>query len=490
LEGHTGDLVGIAVVLSVSALVGILFLRLKQPPVVGYILGGVVLGPTGVGLVTATESISLLAELGVVLLLFLIGMEISLKAFARVLKPAVITMAGQTSFALLVSFAIGTFLGWPPQQSLLIGFIMAVSSTAVAMTMLDAIGELRTATGRMTVGVLIAQDIAIVPMIILVDSLSGEINHPVLLVLKMVGAGLFLTLLFRFLARSNKLNLPFTEALSGREDLVAVAAIAYCFAAGALSALAGLSAAFGAFVAGLVIANSTLRQEAISVTHPIQSVLVVIFFLSIGLLIDLNYILANIGTVLLFVFVVLTAKSIVNVALLRAVGEPWERAFPSGLIMAQIGEFSFVLAAVGIANGAIGGDGYRLAVAVIALSLLVSPLWMSVIRQFHDIAEEGLTDFRAALAETYYAEVEPLGRGYRRARIEAWRRRKAIRGMMERRRERRAAAAKAAMPAETATDEETAAADAATRAAMRLKKADEAFAGAGKAPSDEGGSAA
>lgn len=270
MESHASDLGGIAIVLSVSALAGILFLRLKQPPIVGYILGGVVLGPTGFGFVTASESITVLAELGVVLLLFLIGMELSLKAFLRVLRPALITVAGQIAFAFAIAFAIGTLLHWPAQQSLLIAFILSVSSTAVAMTMLDAIGELRTAMGRITVGVLIAQDIAVVPMIILIDSMAGTHTNPVLLAVKMIAAGLVLTLIFRFLAKWGKLTLPFTAALRGRDDLVAVAAIAYCFAAAAVTALAGLSAAFGAFVAGLIIANSTLRQEAIAVTHPID----------------------------------------------------------------------------------------------------------------------------------------------------------------------------------------------------------------------------
>ncbi len=451
LESHASDLGGIATVLSVSALAGILFLRLKQPPIVGYILGGVVLGPTGFGLVSATEAIELLAELGVVLLLFLIGMELSLKAFQRVLKPALITVAGQIAAAFAIAFTIGTLVDWPAKQSLLIAFILAVSSTAVAMTMLDAIGELRTAMGRITVGVLIAQDIAVVPMIILIDSFAGAHINPVLLATKMIAAGLVLTLIFRFLGRWGKLTLPFTAALRGRDDLVAVAAIAYCFAAAAITATIGLSAAFGAFVAGLIIANSTLRQEAIAVTHPIQSVLVVIFFLSIGLLIDLDYVMANIGTVLLFVFGVLVIKSLTNIALLRFVGEPWERAFPVGLIMAQIGEFSFVLAAVGVANGTIDRDGYRLAVTVIALSLLISPLWMSVIRRFHAVAHEGLTDFRAALAESYQPELEELGRGttamrrgLRRTRIAIWRRRRAFRIAIRRRRERRTGMARAA----------------------------------------------
>lgn len=450
MEGHVAELTGIAVVLAVSTLVGIVFLYLKQPPIVGYILGGVVLGPTGFGLVQATESVLLLAELGVVLLLFLIGMELSLRAFLLVLRPAVITVLGQIGLAMVITFGFGTVLGWPPQQALLLAFVVAISSTAVAMTMLAAINELRSMTGRITVGVLIAQDIAIVPMIILIDSTAGEGTDPVNVVLKLLASAVILFLVLRFLGRRGKIVLPFTSAIEGRADVVAVAAISLCFTAGAISALTGMSAAFGAFVAGLLVANSTLRGEAISVTQPVQAVLLVVFFLSIGLLIDLDYIADNWLMVLLFLLGVLVAKTVVNIALLRFVGEPWERAFPAGLIMAQIGEFSFVLVAVGASKGAIDADGYKLAVAVIALSLLISPIWMSVVRHYHDIAHDGITDFRAALSETYQAELSDLGRGatavkrrWLRLRVAERRRRRAIAEAWRRGRERRRTVKKA-----------------------------------------------
>ena len=146
-------------------------------------------------------------------------------------------------------------------------------------------------------------------------------------------------------------------------------------------------------------------------TEPIQSILLIIFFLSIGLLIDFDFLTGNVLAVSLLVLSAITIKSILNVMLLRLAGRPWEQAFPGGLIMAQIGEFSFVLAAAGIANGLLDTNAYKLAVATIAISLLVSPLWMSLVRNFQDIATHGITDFRAALGETLESEVEQLGRG-------------------------------------------------------------------------------
>jgi CPA2 family monovalent cation:H+ antiporter-2 len=311
-----------------------------------------------------------------------------------------------------ITLAFSALLGWPAKQAILLAFIVALSSTAVAMRMLDEIGELRTETGRITVGVLIAQDIAIVPMLIFINSFSdvgGEVAP--ITWWKLVAALLVMAGVVWLLTRRKKAVLPFTEAISGRVELVALACIALCFGAAAITGLLGLSTAFGAFLAGLVIANSTLRSPAIHATEPIQSVLMVVFFLSIGLLIDLNYVLDNLFTVLAFLVGVLVAKSVFNVAILHLVGEPWERAFPAGLIMAQIGEFSFVLATVGFANGMVDADGYRLAIAVIAMSLLVSPLWMVSVRRFDEVARYGIGDFRAALAETYAGEIHELERG-------------------------------------------------------------------------------
>ncbi len=411
MQDHIADLTGIAFITTVAVTLGFVLVRLKQPAIVGYILTGVVLGPTGFGLVSNTDSITLLAELGVIMLLFLVGMELSVRAFAAVAGLAAAVTIGQIAAGLAITGVFGLLLGWPVEQVVVLGFIVAVSSTAVAIRMLEEVGELRTAMGRITVGILIAQDIAVVPMLIVIGSFQPG-GSGLLLAVKLALAVVLLFLLMRYLGtRPGKIRLPFTEAIHGRGDMVALASVAFCFGAAALTGILGLSAAFGAFLAGLVIAGSTMRGEAIAATHPIQSVLVVVFFLSIGLLIDLDFIVANLGTVVFFVIAVLMVKTAINVALIRAVRQPWEKAFPAGLMIAQIGEFSFVLAATGLANGALGADAYRLAIAVIAVSLLVSPLWMISVRRFHVVARHGISDFRAALGEVYAGEIEEMERG-------------------------------------------------------------------------------
>jgi CPA2 family monovalent cation:H+ antiporter-2 len=363
LQEHIADLTGIAFITTVAVLLGFVLVRLRQPPIVGYILSGVVLGPTGFGLVSHTDTITLLAELGVIMLLFLVGMELSVRAFARVAGLAATVAIGQIAVALAITGAFGWLSGWPVSQMVVLGFIVAISSTAVAVQMLEEVGELRTPMGQITVGVLIAQDIAVVPMLIVISSFSAAGQGGTVLAIKLGLAVILLFALLGFLGtRPGKFRLPFTEAISGRIDMVALASIAFCFGAAALTGI-------------------------------------------------LDFVIANLGTVIFFVVAVLAGKTVVNVALMRLVRQPWEMAFPAGLMIAQIGEFSFVLAATALGNGSLSGDAYRLAIAVIAVSLLVSPLWMVSVRRFHTVARSGISDFRAALAEVYAGEIEEFERG-------------------------------------------------------------------------------
>jgi CPA2 family monovalent cation:H+ antiporter-2 len=189
--------------------------------------------------------------------------------------------------------------------------------------------------------------------------------------------------------RNPKLKLPFAEAIENNVDLLAIGSLALCFSAAALSGLAGLSPVYGAFLAGIVVGNSTLRSRVIPVIEPIQSILLVVFFLSIGLLIDLDFILANIWLVLAAALLVVALKTALNILLLRITGSDPKTALLAGLSMAQIGEFSFVLAAAGFASGAFGSDIYRLAIAVTAISLLVSPIWFNLMERVEEHGDRG-----------------------------------------------------------------------------------------------------
>ncbi|AJY47663.1 cation:proton antiporter [Martelella endophytica] len=408
---HGGNLIAVALVIAVAALAGLGFLWLRQPPLVGFILAGILLGPTGLGLIENNESVAFLGEMGVVVLLFFIGMELSIRAFVVSLRQALLVVCGQLASAALLAVLIGFFLQATPREMVILSFVIALSSTVVAMKMLDEMGMLRGDAGRIAVGVLIAQDIAVVPMLIFVSSFGGAgFDVTATAVKVIVAVGMMAGLLWYF-GRFGKLRIPYAEKVEDKVELLALGALALCFSAAAISGVAGMSPAYGAFLAGICVGNSTLRSRVIPVVEPIQSVLLVIFFLSIGLLIDLGFIWNNLLAVLLTAVGVIAAKTVLNVMLLRWTGSSPQTALVAGLSMAQVGEFSFVLAAAGLSAAALGEDLYRLVIAMTAITLLVSPVWVSVMRRLEVTLSEGLQSYRNALAVAYATELREVDRG-------------------------------------------------------------------------------
>ena len=437
----------VAVLAGAAAAFGVVLHMLRQPALVGYILAGVLLGPSALGLLESRESIGLLAELGVLLLLFGIGLELSLRGFKRVWAVAVATALLQIGAALLVVWVAGALLGWSPGLIVIVGFSLALSSTAVAVKILDDIGELRTEIGQVAIGVLIAQDLSVVPMLLVGTGLAAEDPSLWWTVAKLGGAVAVLAGVIVLLSGRRKFHIPMSASLEANEELVAIVALAVCFAAAALSGLLGLSPAYGAFLVGLVIGNTADRPKMVAAMRPIQSALLMLFFLSIGLLLDIAYIVDNLLLVLALVLAVTVGKTVFNVAVLRMLGQPWQRAFLAGTVMGQVGEFSFVLAAAAIGAGLMGPDEYRLLVAVIAVSLVASPLWLLTARRLDAMRWRAGEGARLVLDRLYGGEVRiaaaaavRLGRGVRRIAG-------AVRGAQQRMWSRRHAAAQAAAAA-------------------------------------------
>lgn len=395
--GHLDNLTSIAMVTTVALLCGLLLIRLRQPAIVGYILAGVLLGPTGLKLVGNTEVVQVLAELGVIMLLFLIGMELSLRSFKSVYKIALSTAALQILASLAVFCVVGYFLDWPVQRIVVFAFATALSSTAVAIKILEETDELNTPAGRTTVSVLIAQDLAVIPMLLIIGTFGARAGAEaapavtgVAITVKLAIAMGLLAAVSLFLSRRDRVALPMSDWIVSRPEIIPLAALAFCFTWATLSGLIGLSTAYGAFLAGLIIGNSNVRAALHKAAEPMQTILLMVFFLSIGLLIDLHFIYENWKKVFLVLFVVTLLKTTVNVAILHWLGKPWMRAFHSGVVMGQIGEFSFILVAVGRASGVIAEDAYHTMISVIALSLLISPMWLAIARRLHDIALKSL----------------------------------------------------------------------------------------------------
>ena len=373
-------------------------MRFKQPAIVGYILAGMILGPSGFGIIEETDAAKTLAELGVLLLLFLIGMELSLRAFKTVYKIAFLVVFIQIVLSVFITSTMGWVMAWTTQQGILLGFVLAVSSTAVTVKVLDDIGELRTQFGRITVGVLIAQDLAVVAMLLIIEALNPNTSFDYSIVWRTAIALAIVAGLIKFLSRRERMRLPLRSAFGVDREVVPIAALAFCGVCATASGLMGLSTAFGGFLAGLVVGNSSERQIVLRGTRPIQSVLLVVFFLSVGLLIDIKFFFEHLGTLLVVFILATVAKGLINIIALRISGQPWEQSVIAGVTLGQIGEFAFVIASVGLTVGAIDTDGYKIAVAVIALSLMLGPVWVALERRLR--AAEDLGERLAAGEQT------------------------------------------------------------------------------------------
>ncbi len=391
------NLTEITIVALMALSCGIVLERFRQPAVLGYILAGLLLGPSVLGVVENRDLVSILAEIGVLLLLFLVGLELNLNDFKKVwlvaLGCTVLQIVGSLTVVLLVGKLFSLGLG----LSVVLGCGIALSSTAVAVKMMASLGELKTPAGRVTIGVLIAQDLVIVPMMVILRNFGGD-TFDSQMIIKLLAAVVLLVSLIMILGRRKKIDLPFLTFLKEQEDLLPLLCVGFCFGLATLSGLLGFSAAYGAFLAGLILGNTTAHDALLQVTKPIQSIFIMVFFLSVGLLMDLQYIWQHIWTVIVLLFVITIGKSVFNIVTLRLLGKPWPRAFLSGLLLAQMGEFTFLLTSVGLGAHLITPEDSKLIISLAALSLTFSPLWLMGARR---ISEMGAKQRFLSLHQTF-----------------------------------------------------------------------------------------
>ena len=396
----------IAIIIMAALACGLVFARIKQPPIIGYIIAGIVLGPSGFAFIENSESVELFAEMGVLLLLFVIGMELNLQTFKRVWKVATLCVLLQIIGSLGITFGLSYFFGWGTGLSMLLGFVIALSSTAVVVKVLESIGELRTETGQMAIGVLIAQDLAIVPMILILKNMGRSWLDPIML-LKVVGSIAFIALLIFYLGRRNRVRLPFTKIITRDRDLTSLMALTFCFAAAVISGLVGLSEAYGAFLAGFVLGNTHERVLMMENTKPIQSILMMAFFFSIGLLLDITFLWSQINAVLILLFVISIGKTVMNIGILHIIRVPWSQAFLGGVVLSQLGEFAFLLTTVGTQAGIINDTGEKLIICLTVLSLTFSPFWLNMARKIKSYVDFNV-GLRGLLSMLYKSKEENI----------------------------------------------------------------------------------
>ncbi len=389
------DLTHVALVLSLVLGGGLFIERFRQPALVGYLIIGAIIGPGILGLQGDDETVRWLAELAIVLLMFMLGLELDVRFFRASLKTALGVALAQTAAATAAMAALTLFFDIQLDTAILFGFITALSSTAVAMTMLRNLGEAETPLGQTATAILIAQDILAIPMLVTVGVLGEGFTMDGLTHLG-IGVGIIALSLFGiFELVSHPQWVERLERFFSRgATQPVIAAMALCFGAAALSGSAGLSNAYGAFAIGLLIGNlgqigASYRQAV----EPIHELLMMVFFLSVGLMLDVGFILDNIVLIAAILAITIFLKTAFTIGVARLLGVERDVAVPLGGVLGQIGEFSFVLISLGLASGFLSHREYQIGLAVIALSLVVSPLWFSLVRKRHDarVARESAT---------------------------------------------------------------------------------------------------
>jgi CPA2 family monovalent cation:H+ antiporter-2 len=376
------NLTALALVLAAAVACGLFMSRLRLPAAAGFILVGVALGPSGAHMINTSDAIETLAELGVLMLLFLIGMEMRLGVFAKSL-PMALGLTAVTCAVVPTSVGLFTLVvHGEVRGGIVIGFMLAISSTAVAMKMMEDADEKDTPAGKLAVAILVAQDLAVVPLLLITNAMGTSLTRDALIGmgLKMLTAFALLAVFIHVLNKVKSFRFPGSEFLLRNPDVGTLGVLGICFACAALSGLAGLSPALGAFLGGLAVGHSTLRRGALVMAQPVEAILLFVFFLSVGLLIDLDYLISQAWVIAAALVVVTGGRTFLSWLILMLMGENFDDALSASLILSPVGEFSFVLAGAGLAAGTLSEEGYKLAIAVIAMSLLVSPLFFLIAR--------------------------------------------------------------------------------------------------------------
>jgi CPA2 family monovalent cation:H+ antiporter-2 len=367
------------VILVVAALIGgLIAQKLKQPLILGYILAGVVVGPHTGGITVANiHDIELLAEIGVALLLFALGLEFSLKELRPVRKVALIGTPIQILLTMALGYAIGHFFGWERDAALWFGGLISLSSTMVVLKTLMNQGILGTLSSRVMIGMLIVQDLAIVPMMIVLPQLKDPRGGLPILGIAAVKATIFLALMILVGTRIIPWMMKRIAGWNSRE-LFTLAITAMGLGVGYGTYLFGLSFAFGAFVAGMILSESDYGHQALSDVIPLRDVFGLLFFTSVGMLLDPAFLLTNIWQVLIVVLLVIVGKGLIFAGVTRAFGYVNVVPLAAGLGLFQVGEFSFVLARVGVSTDSISADLYSLTLTVAVVTMLLTPLLSSL----------------------------------------------------------------------------------------------------------------
>jgi monovalent cation:H+ antiporter-2, CPA2 family len=366
-------IVDLVLALGAATVGGIIAQRLGLPALIGYILAGLAIGPNTPGFVADQDRVALLANLGVALLMFGLGVEFSLSEVRRVRRAALLGGALQIPLTILLGTAAGLAFGWDLPAALLLGGAFAISSSIVALKTLLGRGEGESPQARVALGLSIVQDLSLAPMLALVPvlaNLGGGLGMGLAQSLFLSGAALVLAYVL-----GTRLVPPLLRSVAavGSRELFLLTVVAVALGVALTTSAAGLSLGLGAFLAGIVVSESEFEEQVLADIIPVRDLFATLFFVAVGMLIDPQLLAANWQKVLVLAAVLVAGKLLITGGALLAAGVDHRTATLAAVVLAQMGEFSFVLAGSGLAEGLIDADQYGLILSVALLSILAMP---------------------------------------------------------------------------------------------------------------------
>lgn len=370
---HLPLLQDLLILIGFSTLIVLLLSKIRLPSILGFLLTGIIIGPYSLSLVSDPHDVEIISEIGVILLMFVIGMELSIKQLASIKKMVFVGGLLQVFVSIGITAVIYSFTGASWAESVFMGFLISLSSTAIVLRMFQDRNEMSSAQGKNSLAILIFQDLIVVPMMLIVPIISGHSESVIISILSLLIKSAVVIVITIISARYLVPKLMYEVAKTRSKELFLLTTFTICFAVAFLTSEAGLSLALGAFLAGLIISESEYSHQATSFILPFRAMFTSFFFISVGMLLDINFFISNIPLILgitLGVFVVKGSIAAFAVLLLKY---PARVAILTGLALFQVGEFAFILSRVGIEYGLLTESTNQYFLAVSIVSMLLTP---------------------------------------------------------------------------------------------------------------------
>ena len=363
----------IVILMAVSVPISILLTRLGLPIVIGFLLTGVIVGPYGSGLITELHRVETLAQIGVVLLLFTIGLEFSVSRLLNIRKEGILGGGFQVGFTVLIVLGISLLMGQSFSVAMLLGFVISLSSTAIVLKLLVDRGEVNSPHGNLSVGVLIFQDLAVVLMVMVIQSIGINDGSSALEITKKLGVS-FAAFAVIVIAVIWLIPRIFDQVVKLRNREVFILTIVLvCLGTAWVTSLFGLSLALGAFIAGLAISESEYSNQIVADVIPFRDTFSSLFFISIGMLLDISYFMGELPMIALLVAAIVGLKALILVGVGQILRYPLRLSLVVGFNLAQIGEFSFILIKMGEEYDMFSQGLYQSLLAASIISMALTP---------------------------------------------------------------------------------------------------------------------